>query len=613
MKRFGLRGRTRYYGAGLATVAFVALTMLVVLPAFASNPGDTVPPASGLGKVLPVDVGVGGNQSCSSAGLFPGMTNVLQTTDPSPPSPGTTVQWPSGQGWNFTLTSGALPGYSVNANKGQALTVDSGGNAAIVGIAIKGGTDNLAYDYRNTTQGWVTKDTLLHAPASKFTAGSPETNITQYYGISQLVICYKTPLAAVSGNAYKGSPGNPIPGLTVTLTDTSTSGTQTTTTDSSGNYSFTAVPGDNYTVCISNPANLASGAFQNAQSLPATDAGSCQPTTGTNGYAIPSPGLTTTNGVGLNFGFQPYGTLTGTVYTDVNGPKGAGPDGVFESAADTPLQGWTVNLYDGSGNQVGQATSDKNGLYSISAPYGMYTACVTPGTAGSYAQTEPLPTAANSCASLSGLPKGQPVQLASTTTANFGVDQAVAQPSCPPETPPFGTSPPIYPTVGSLTIQLAGCKPAQTFVFDTGTLSDGSLWASVFAGDQVVTQANPQVPLIEKWVFPDPLKADGTPKYTHVNYTDVFPYNPSVAQELPQCQVDPRVTDDMTLGTVGGIDFTQYANRNHVLPNPDVNPDGVTPATSCAISTRIYVDGSGQHWLEVYAYSDIDSWGKSSG
>lgn len=66
----------------------------------------------------------------------------------------------------------------------------------------------------------------------------------------------------------------------------------------------------------------------------------------------------------------------------------------------------------------------------------------------------------------------------------------------------------------------------------------------------------------------------------------------------------------MTLGTVGGHDFTDYGNRVYVLPAQ--NPDGST-ATSCAISTRIYVDGSGQHWLEVYAYSDIDSWGKSSG
>jgi hypothetical protein len=68
----------------------------------------------------------------------------------------------------------------------------------------------------------------------------------------------------------------------------------------------------------------------------------------------------------------------------------------------------------------------------------------------------------------------------------------------------------------------------------------------------------------------------------------------------------------MTISSnLGGVDFTQDANKGLVLPA--FNPDGVTPATSCAISTRIYVDANGKTQLEVYAYSDIDSWGKSAG
>ena len=949
MKRFGLRWRARYYGAGLATVAFVALTMLVVLPAFASTPSDQVPPRSGAG-VMPVDIGVGGNQSCSSQGLFQNMTGVQETTDPSPPQSGQAF-YPSGQGWDFKLTSGALPGF--NANKGQSLAVDSQGNAAIVGIAIKGGTDNLAYDYRPSAPGWVSADTLLHAPASKFTAGTnPETGITQYYGVSQLVICWKpATVATIAGNAsVAGNP--PSPALNVTLTDTgpTTPGTQTVSTDASGNYSFQAVSGDSHTVCISSPgssyaqtvpatdgtggacaggtngysiANLPAGgssgnnfAFQPTASVTVnaffdnngnqvndsgdsaastgvqlfdsanSPVGSSQTTTGgsttfgnlasnqtykvcavtpsggsyketlpisstTNaascptGYAslgysftltssgktvsfgfqplksitvnaffdnndngsndfgdtgaatsaalinssgtvlatqtttggtttfsnvpvsstykvcvaTPSPGSysqtaptsgascpsgyaavgysypnfsadqtanfgfvplksitvnafidnngngskdgsdtaavigaalinssgtvlatqTTTGGtttfsnvpvgqtykvcvttpspgsydqtvptsgascpsgyaaVGYSypsfsadqtasFGFQPVGSLSGTVYQDDNGPAGAGPDGAFESGTDTPLGLWTVTLYDGSKNVVGTTMSGPNGQYSFSVPFDptqMYTACVTPASPTDvYAQSEPLPTSGNNCTSPQ-LPKGQtfqPTSSGASETANFGVVPAVREP-CPPPAP-FGTGAAVQTIPndpnnpnghGSLTIKLAGCKANQTFAFGTGNLPDGSYWASVFAGDQVVTAQNPETPMIEKWVFPDPIKADGTPAFTHVDYTDVFPYVPSAAQQLPQCQVDPRVADDMTLGTVGGIDFTQYANRTHVLPNPDVNPDGVTPATSCAISTRIYVDGSGQHWLEVYAYSDIDSWGKSSG
>jgi len=601
MKRFGVRARARYLGGGFAIVAFVAITLFVVLPAFASNPGEHVPPGSSAG-VMPLDVGVGGNQSCTSAGLFPGMTGALQTTDPSPPSPGVTVSWPSGQGWNFTLTSGTLTGLSGNPNKIQSLSVDSNGHAAILGIAIKGGTDNLAYDYRPTAKGWVSNDSNLHAPASKFTSGDPETGISQYYGISQLVICYETPLTTISGNAYKDISGKPgIGGLTVTLVDTTTQKTQTTTTSTSastlGNYSFSAAPGDNYTVCISKPTG-----FGNVQTVPATDGtgGACA--AGTNGYSITNLSGDQTS---ENFGFQPLGSVSGTVYTDVNGPKGGGPDGVFESGTDTTLGGWTVTLYDGSGNVVGSpTTSGTNGQYSFTASFDTsqtYTVCVTPANppGGMFGQSEPLPTAPNSCATLSGLQKGQqftPSSASANVTENFGVDPAVPEP-CPPPSPFGGDQ-----TNGELQIQLATCKP-QTFVFNSGTLSDGTTpFVSVWASDQT----QPKVPLIEKILFPDPI-VSGTPEYTGLSYTDDFPYDPAAAEPMAFCKLDPRDPGDPN-GMTLTAHFQGDNNKGEVLPA--TNAGTQTPATTCAISIRTFVDAGGKTWLEAYAYSDIDGFTK---
>jgi SdrD B-like protein len=428
------------------------------------------------------------------------------------------------------------------------------------------------------------------------------------FGLAQVASISGVAFSDTNGDGVDGSGSNfgepGLNGLTVSVTDTTTGGSAVTATTANdgthdGVYSFSNLfVGDTYKVCITKP----SGGYQ--QTAPGSGVSCTGTNVAPNGY---SRALSSSNGSGTNFGFQPLGTLSGVVYKDVNGPLLAGPDGAFESGTDTPLSGWTVKLYNGSGTQVGQsATTDVNGGYSISTifdPTQTYTACVTPVGTGTWAQTEPQPTAANSCATLSGLPKGQqfqPTTANAGVTKNFGVDPSVSEPTpCPPQTPFGGDQ-----TGGELQIQLATCKPFQTFVFDTGTI-DGAPWASVFAADQVVTPQNPEVPLIQKWVFTDPLNADGTPKYTHVDYTDVFPYNPNDAKQLPMCKLDPRDPSDpngMTLSSnLNGVDYTQDANKTAVLPSSD---------TSCAISTRIYVDAQGVTRIEVYSYSDIDSWGK---
>ena len=149
-------------------------------------------------------------------------------------------------------------------------------------------------------------------------------------------------------------------------------------------------------------------------------------------------------------------------------------------------------------------------------------------------------------------------------------------------------------------IQLAACKPNQTFVFNSGTLGDGTPFVSVWASDQT----QPLVPLVEHVVFPDPI-VNGAPKFQHLAYTDTFPYDPAAAEPMASCLRDPR-TGAMTLPA----GFTD-ADFHAVLPATNAGTN--TPATSCLISVETYVDSSGKHWLEAYALSDIDGFTKGIG
>lgn len=582
MKRLGGRRRARYFGGGLATVALVALTLFVVLPALASNLNDKVPPSSGAG-VMPVDVGIGGNGNCSN--LFPTLTGVRELDVPNPVS----GSYPSGKGWSFTITAGTLPHFNKNA--GQTLAVDSNGNAAILGIGINGGTDSLIYDYRTTSQGFVTGDTGLHAPASKWTQGTnPETGITQYFGVSHLTVCYKTPLATISGNAYENVAGQPgIGGLTVTLDDTTTPGTQTATTDAGGNYSFSAAGGDNYTVCIQAPS------FANVQTVPASDTGSC---TGTKGYSITNLG--SSNGSGLNFGFQPLGSVSGTVYDDlnVNGTDDAG---------DTGQAGWTINVYHGtSTTPVVTTTSASDGSYTASLPLVVgdnYTVCESPpsGDTNTWAQTEPRPAAATICkdatvvANTGALPNGgtfTPTSATFAATQDFGNADAVA---C---TQPMG--------IDGYSIVLATCKP-QTFSITRGIdpNNDNKPYVKLVVGDPTLAP----VPAIEKVTFADPI-VGGQPKYTGLEYTDIFPTpNPPYAA-MPECQLDPR--DPAGVPAAGQPDMSMAtAYSTYGAPGSSTGSDLVLPpgATSCVIAVTITAPktSGGDGTMVAYFYSALDS------
>jgi hypothetical protein len=424
--------------------------------------------------------------------------------------------------------------------------------------------------------------------------------------------------ATIGGHVYgdpngDGTGTTPLPGVAVRLyKGDGTTLLGNTTTDANGSYSFSSqYVGDAYTVCATSPG----ASYVQTRPTPGV---SCT-NEGTNGIPIPQLGLAGSSS--NDFRFEQEGSLSGTVYQDNGGPgplqggaETAPPDGVRElptdtiSGTDAPLTGWTVKLYNGT-TKVGQAASDVNGQYSITGiafqAGQTYTACVTPASPPppAWAQTQPHPQDPNSCVGLSGLQKGQqfkPATGSDTVMEDFGVAPSVSDPCSPPA--PFGAD----LTGGELQIQLAKCKPSQTFVFNSGVEADGKPWASVFAADQVMDPVtNPEVPLIEKWDFVDPLNPDGTPKYHHIDFTDVFPYDPTKAVELPMCKLDPRDPTDQNGMTLLPT-YQDDSNKEQVLPQPQ---DGSTP-TSCAIQTRIYIADDGTTHLEVYAFSTIDTYGR---
>ena len=275
------------------------------------------------------------------------------------------------------------------------------------------------------------------------------------------------------------------------------------------------------------------------------------------------------------------GSVSGTVYQDTN------VDGTYEPGTDSTLSGWTIHLYDSSHALVGTATSSSSGAYRIGAAFdgNAYTVCEvpnpsTPFPAGdnAWAQTEPGAGSAT-CTGAGELKRGfsiTPTAL-DNVTENFGNVGAIKCTSAP-----FGI--PGY--------QVGTCKPTQTYVFSSGTVS-GQPYVSYWVGDP--TQG--AVPTVEKITFDDPWS--GGPQFTKILYEDSNGFQePSTnAPQMPYCNVDPRNT------TAAG-----YPDSYTLLsPAPaDILPGA---ATSCLISLKISAPAgaSANGTLVAYVYSTTDS------
>ena len=161
-------------------------------------------------------------------------------------------------------------------------------------------------------------------------------------------------------------------GQTVQLLDQDGNVVATTTTAADGSYSFEHLPDGTYSVKV-----VKDGAL--------TDTEQTEDPDGTKDNASEPITLDPTQSVkeGVNFGYVPDYSLSGTIYRDGN--RSASHD-----STENPYAGVTVNLLDSAGNIVATTTTDANGAYSFSKlPAGDYRVKVdTTGTLKGLDQTE---------------------------------------------------------------------------------------------------------------------------------------------------------------------------------------------------------------------------------
>ena len=103
------------------------------------------------------------------------------------------------------------------------------------------------------------------------------------------------------------------------------------------------------------------------------------------------------------------------------------------------------------------------------------------------------------------------------------------------------------------------------------------------------------MPLLEHISFPNALNPNGTLKYTHLVYTDPFPFT-GTPQTMKSCNVDPRDPSDHTKLSAT---YMNQTNAAAVLPGTE---------TSCVIaltpSGTAGAGGGGSLVADVY--SDVD-------
>jgi SdrD B-like protein len=288
------------------------------------------------------------------------------------------------------------------------------------------------------------------------------------------------------------------------------------------------------------------------------------------------------------------GSASGHVYQDAN-------ENGTNDGGDTALPGWAVRLYGSGSTPVATTTSGSDGSYRFDTTFNpavTYRICEAPPSAqpGPWAQSQPYsPPTPAFCTGTGELKKGYSFTPTSAfqaiTGKDFGNVPAVNEPACPPPTP-FGL--PNYQ------IQLAACKPGQTFVFASTTgVVDGnpatlSPTVSVFVGDET----QPLVPLVEKIVEPFTIQTP-QPAVTLV-YDDTFPFSLADAVPMPFCKLDPRISgSEFNLQTA----YSTHAGASSVIPSG---------ATSCLIlqsQSAIRPDPANhpdQGTYTAYVYSELD-------
>src|SRR6266545_1012626 len=299
-----------------------------------------------------------------------------------------------------------------------------------------------SYTVRETDPNGYTSTTANSVPVNVVAGGTTSAN----FGDQQKGTISGTVFNDLNGDGLQDGSESGLGGVTIQLLNSAGTVVATTTT-TNGAYQFMNVPVGNYTVRETDPSGYTS---TTANSVPVN--------------------VTLGGAANANFGDQQQGTVSGTVFSDLNGN---GTPDVGEGG----LGGVTIQLLDSNGTVIATATTAGNGSYVFSG--------VTPG---SYTVREIDPTGYISTSA-----NNVPVSIATggTANANFGDQQQ-------------GT---ISGTVfsdlngdraqnagegglGGVTIELV--NSSGTVVATTTTAGNGSyLFSGVTAGNYTVHETDP--------------------------------------------------------------------------------------------------------------------------
>ena len=346
----------------------------------------------------------------------------------------------------ITLTGSDVNGNSVN----RTVTSDTSGNYSFTGLVAgnytltetqpSGYIDGL--DANGTPAGTLGNDVVSNITLGAGVNGSGYTfGERQVGGVTGFVF------NDTNGNGTQeaGEPG--VNGVTVTLYSGATV-IATTTTLSDGSYSFNNVLPGAYTVTETQPAGYGS---TTPNSVP---------------VSVPNNGTAT-----ANFGDLQQGTVTGTVFSDLNG------DGV-KQAGEPGISSVTIELVDSGGAIVASTTTAANGTYTFSG--------VTPG---SYTVREP--TQPTGYVSTTPNAVGVVVPTGGVGSANFGEQQqGTVSGTVYTDTNGDGTQQAGESGLSGVTVQLLNASGAV--IATTTTAGDGSYsFTGVTPGAYSVRETDP--------------------------------------------------------------------------------------------------------------------------
>jgi protocatechuate 3,4-dioxygenase beta subunit len=296
-----------------------------------------------------------------------------------------------------------------------------------------------------------------------------------------------------------------LSGVTIELLDTNGNVVATATTGANGSYSFPNVAPGAYTVRETDPAGFTSTTLN---TLPISVA--------PGGAAI------------ANFGNQPQGAVSGTVFNDLNG------NGV-QDPGETGLSGVTIELLDTNGNVVATATTGANGSYSFPN--------VAPG-AYTVRETDP---AGFTSTTLNTLPIS--VAPGGAAIANFGNQpQGTVSGTVFNDLNGNGVQDPGETGLGGVTVTLTPTSGGPS-VTTTTTSNGGYLFTAVAPGSYTVTEADP---------------------------TDfISTTNNTVPVSVPSGGAATANFGDQQQGTISGVVFNDF-NGNGVRDRGEPGISGVT-------------------------------------